>query len=1358
VATFTKWTDPANPQRTEWLLKPERGEVFVAGQEVRVTTRDGTSRMVRVAALVDVGRGAPYARPMSDRATAASAAVTAEEQAGPWGLAKAVKAKPPVEEGAEPDPEKAEAARLKAYNALDKWQRQVADLTLAPNRIFRVLAGAGSGKTTAVTALAARLLKAGLADPDDTYLITFTRLGGAELRARLGRQIPAELFDRVYTPQDPRIGTYDAFVPKLMATLSGDTNRWSMGKCISIAGKDAEGSSARGEGKGGIAGFSGEILFGERDGGYYGPKTFQTPHGGRETALADQLREQVREVKLLLKRTSGEEKNRLTDKLKVLEEQQKLLKTKNYMSTMMRILASDASPAEEAAIAAESGLALFAPFARWYRAIKRANGGWEFTDAMRAARDHLRAHPRKVNPRRLVIVDEAQDNSTLQIEFARELARGGTLVLVGDVRQAIFEWRAAAPQLYASEEALSGPDKAKVETLFLAANYRSGRRIVEAGNAVAAGKLNPHPTIKSKEVQLGGPGGAWNVGEPSVPMRRWDRNDPTSPPIEGAFMSDVEGVSGILRQIDRYMATPPVPGRPAPTYDQVAVLARRNAELGRMEVECYKAGIPVRLAGGGTYFNRVEWRFYETLLVAAMMQTERLTPGRISALIDRAIPGAGPATAEHVARQVQQGVSLPVAIATAGRDVRSKQGRAIMEALAAQLARLYPLAAAYRIEDARVRDGGDPRTPPPASRPLHRKLLTADAAQSEKWKTQTGVEWRPPGPLDDFMAPGDEGEEPTPEAAPPLHQLLWLRLLYEARVAVCYVFGYEPNGAEIGEEEREDDEDDTPDDELELDEADRRKRAAARAKARKAEARKRSAELRAKLPPEIAAEHEAARLRRPATRDADVLASGSDDAETTPMASYCDCEQVAATQPSLHHLITLTHTARRTTAQREAAEGEAHVARLPMVTLSTIHKAKGLEWDLVCVIASFGSFPIAFRKPPLSAVLRPQTVESIETIVLRGGPGKPDKPLRYRGEERRLFYVAVTRAKDVLYVTSPHFDGAGCMGRPLKASEVSAAYTGEGTDAGTASIFAALIPPEWEGDDRVDATRDYTRPGVQQRALPAAEPAAAPGVTTPLLPEEPAPEEPVRPAPAAPLLPAAPAPLLDDEADEADEADEEDEEDEEEGDKAAEEEEEEEIVPLAPPPAPVPAARKVPAKRPAPAKPAPVPLLDDNEEEEEEEESDDDDDDDDGGGDMAPVVHPLAQKMIDRVTATITSRARRTILAKDKKAGRYVVVRNAELLALLKEIGGAAEDAKLTTKTGERVYRLPIGNVGALLVYSSVKRGESNAPLDGRPLRVAVVNASDRVLGGPPIEVKPTASWRTTLGAHLHEALLRLTY
>jgi DNA helicase-2/ATP-dependent DNA helicase PcrA len=86
----------------------------------------------------------------------------------------------------------------------------------------------------------------------------------------------------------------------------------------------------------------------------------------------------------------------------------------------------------------------------------------------------------------------------------------------------------------------------------------------------------------------------------------------------------------------------------------------------------------------------------------------------------------------------------------------------------------------------------------------------------------------------------------------------------------------------------------------------------------------------------------------------------------------------------LDQLALLTSLDSEVTATNEDAE---------MLTLSSVHQAKGLEWKVVFVIwMTDGMFPSN------------RSLESEDAIE----------------EERRLFYVAITRAKDELYLTYPN--------------------------------------------------------------------------------------------------------------------------------------------------------------------------------------------------------------------------------------------------------------------------------------------------------------------------------------------------
>ena len=135
------------------------------------------------------------------------------------------------------------------------------------------------------------------------------------------------------------------------------------------------------------------------------------------------------------------------------------------------------------------------------------------------------------------------------------------------------------------------------------------------------------------------------------------------------------------------------------------------------------------------------------------------------------------------------------------------------------------------------------------------------------------------------------------------------------------------------------------------------------------------------------------------------------------------------------------------------------------LTLSTIHSAKGLEWHSV--------FVIYVAEGHLPSYLSLEDKDAIE-------------------EERRLFYVAVTRAKENLFLLKPHidrsprsyFDGAGSVfttvSRFLDEGDIMGKFV-ETKSAGVEDFedisFEEVIGNRPRPDqDFLDTMKDYFRP------------------------------------------------------------------------------------------------------------------------------------------------------------------------------------------------------------------------------------------------------------------------------------------
>lgn len=469
------------------------------------------------------------------------------------------------------------AARDALIARLDADQRSV--LTWNPGRNAAVVATAGAGKTTTTVALVADLLRRGVS-PGALVVTTFTNKAGKELEERLLKVLTRTQFDGI------KVGTFHGLLRRQLAQM--DANKWDMRYCVDANARTRSAQVSP----------SSTLWIRACDSEPIGLL------GG--VAGMGVGKENVGEYRLAVE-----------------------------AECLSKGLSHDTEAGREAA----NAVALPRLHSAWglYEEQKRAQRSWDFSDVLFAGRELLRSEYEQHE--RIVIVDEAQDNSTLQIELARLMAGPrGNVLFVGDVRQSIYGWRGAAPDLFKD-----APSSMNAQTFFLPNNYRSGKKIVELGNRVAEGQ-------------------DWSVGPPAKAARNVDGE------VTVTSYGDTDSCAeGVAREIAREVADGKRP-------DAFAVLCRTRAEQGSYEAALLVQRVPVAIVGGSSFFASRLWKDYAAVLATASGNVDGDTLRR--ALL--AMPAVGPRTADGVVASFNMSHDLFAALkgATVGR-VKAKTVEAL---------------------------------------------------------------------------------------------------------------------------------------------------------------------------------------------------------------------------------------------------------------------------------------------------------------------------------------------------------------------------------------------------------------------------------------------------------------------------------------------------------------------------------------------------------------------------------------------------------------------------------------------------------------------------------------------------------
>lgn len=445
---------------------------------------------------------------------------------------------------------------------------QQLDAITAPTEPGVIIAGAGSGKTTVMAARVVWLVGSGAARPEQVLGLTFTRKAAAELSGRIRAALHrAGVLDTsgVDEAGEQVVMTYDAFAARLVS---------EHGLRIGVDGDRTM-----------ITGATRYRLASRVVAGAAGP--FELLSRFRPVTLAERVLKLDADIQAHLVDRAALDRH--AREWRVAWGQAPMSRTRKPYVAVTKAEQALAERLELASLVTE------------FQALKHQLRVVEFADQMAVAARLVEEVPEVAElvrqQFRVVLLDEYQDTSAAQAALLQGLfsgpdqasGRGHPVTAVGDPFQAIYGWRgAAASNILQFADDFPGPDGFRARAHALTVNRRSGHRILAVANQLAAA-LRHDPLLADQQV-----GDSLLVAPPEAPPGDVSAatfetfNEEVAWLADGVVAARVDGTVG--------------------AWSEVAVLTRRNADIGALYAELVGRDVPVEIVGLGGLLSLPEVR------------------------------------------------------------------------------------------------------------------------------------------------------------------------------------------------------------------------------------------------------------------------------------------------------------------------------------------------------------------------------------------------------------------------------------------------------------------------------------------------------------------------------------------------------------------------------------------------------------------------------------------------------------------------------------------------------------------------------------------------------------------------------
>lgn len=437
---------------------------------------------------------------------------------------------------------------------LSKLNDRQAEAVSMPKTSGLVLAGAGSGKTSVLTARVAYLVADKVA-PSQIMTVTFTNKAAQEMRLRLRRILPRDVSDDIW------MGTFHSLCNKILRECHE-----AAGLPKNFAILDTDGQEAL-------------VKSLMRDAGLLPTKAERDQAAAlraaeRQSILGEQLSEDPLAQVATSASVAGDEDDD--------EAEDRRMKPSEVVSWINRHKEINTKPTEIEPKSVEEQTKL-----QMYEAYQQAcadQGLLDFSDLLHRCVDLLECDSTVRNSYRdkfkAILVDEFQDTNDVQYRWLQLLkAPSSYIMAVGDDDQSIYAFRGANPanmhrfvsEMTATDEHPEG------FVVKLEQNYRSLPYILDAANAV----IDRNSNRMGKTLWSGQPDGKETI---------------VATQFENGYQ-EANAVAARIHDLVRNKGVPP---------NEVAVLYRTNTQSRLLEQELNKLSIPVTVYGGFRFFERQE--------------------------------------------------------------------------------------------------------------------------------------------------------------------------------------------------------------------------------------------------------------------------------------------------------------------------------------------------------------------------------------------------------------------------------------------------------------------------------------------------------------------------------------------------------------------------------------------------------------------------------------------------------------------------------------------------------------------------------------------------------------------------------